>query len=291
MKTSGNGRRGRRTPALTAAFAVLRFLAESDQGFSLTAIHRGTGLNKSTCFSTLRQLERLGVAIREGTAYRLGSVLIHLGQAAARNGGALDLARPVLWRLRRETRLTAMIARPENGRLAVIETFEPTTEVHVRVPVGIPLHPTTGALGKCWLAFLPQAEARGLLEREGVPRFTARSHRSVESYRRDLERARRRGYADSLEEFASGVHAVAAPVFGPDHRVTIILGLAGFSSVLTRKRLLEAGARLRVEADRISAVVGTGIVPAGGSPTSPGRPGATRRARTTINPPRPAGGA
>lgn len=254
LPTVMNSGRRRRTPALTAAVAILRFLGDSPAGAApLGAIHRELAMSRSSCFAALRQLDRLQMVARdEGGRYRLGPALIQLGQAAARGGGVLEAVRPVLWRLHQQTRLTAIVARRQGARIVVVDTFEPADEVHVRVPVGVPLHLTSGALGKCLLAFSPSSEVTQVLRAEGVRRFTERSHRTVAAYLEDLQRVRRRGFAVSFEEFAAGVHAVAAPVLGPDGAVTVVMALAGFSSVYTRERMRVEGPRLRAAAAAVS---------------------------------------
>lgn len=247
-----------RTPALTAAFAILRFLARvPDRTGSLSEISRAVALNKSTCLNILRQLEQLQVVARaDGRYYRLSTSLIALGQAAAGPAGLLDLVRPILWRLHHETRLTALAARRDGLHVVVVDSFEPATEVHVRVPVGVPFHLTTGALGKCVLAFMPAAEVRALLARVGVKRFTERSARSVRQYVAALAEVRRQGYATSLGEFAPDVHAVAAPVLDPTGTVALVMALAGFSSSLPPNRVRREALRLKAAAAAVMDTLG-----------------------------------
>jgi DNA-binding IclR family transcriptional regulator len=78
------------------------------------------------------------------------------------------------------------------------------------------LHNT--ALGKAWLSSLPAAVLVEKVHKMVLPPKTEKTIIDKERLLADIERARRRGYAMSKEEYLPGLITISAPLFDPQTR-------------------------------------------------------------------------
>jgi DNA-binding IclR family transcriptional regulator len=107
-------------------------------------------------------------------------------------------------------------------RLSIVENNERITWVYAVVGTRrslridpsfnfeVSLH--SHATGKAWLMTLPAAQVAVLLERQGMQALTPQTCTDLAALQSELEAARRRGFATTVEENEIGVVAVAAPV-------------------------------------------------------------------------------
>lgn len=244
-------------PSVRAAMRILKHLRKHSNQ-SLTEISRALALNKSTCLNILKELQAHNVVTFDESSkrYSLGYALIGLGTAAAQSFRWFDLTRPLLHELHRSTGMATMAAQRVGDHLVVVDGVEPTNRVHVSVPRGVPLHIASGALGKCYLAFVDPQERHALIGRLGLPRFSPNTITELSDFERELATVREQGYAESYGEFAEGINAVAAPVFDATGTLLIILGVAGLSTAMPPRQMRLFGEQLRVAGRRLSAVIG-----------------------------------
>lgn len=247
-------------PAVESAIRILNFLKErTHRPWGVSELSRSLQLNKSTCFNILRSLARHGLLAYDGASkkYGLGSALIELGGAASAATSRADVAKPFLRDLFDELQLTCLLGQRFQDRVIIVDRVEAQDAFRITIPIGqaLPLGP--GALGRCFLAHLSDAEmdrlwARGVLEQaEG-----RRGQRYPQMIKKALGEVRRRGFAESFGEVAKGVNAAAAPIFDPRGQVILALGVIGFASLLPPRRLARCGRRLREVSGLISRVIG-----------------------------------
>lgn len=133
--------------ALERGLAVLDALGEAARPIPLAELARRTGFHKSTLLRVLASLERCRYAVRLADGrYRLGPVLLRLGQAYAQGFDLRAALEPVLVRLAAETHEAAsFFIREGEGRVALARV-EGRQEVRDVVPIGAVL-PLQGAAG------------------------------------------------------------------------------------------------------------------------------------------------
>ncbi|MBI2529243.1 MAG: IclR family transcriptional regulator [Candidatus Rokubacteria bacterium] len=248
-----------RVPAIDGAVRVLRCLATRGEGVGVTEIGRACHLSKSTAHGIVKALEAHGfvVTVEPSKRYVLGAGLVRLAEAARSQRTAVLLARPPLEEVARQTRLGCFLAAPYGAtEFLVLEKAESSRAVKVTVSVGERFPLTAGALGKAYLAWLPDAEIRETLRRVPLPRMTPRSIRSTRQYLAELERVRRQGFGANYDEYYAGTHALAAPVFDPSGRIVLLLLTVGFAADLPAARMTTDGRLLRAAADRVTEALG-----------------------------------
>ena len=139
--------------------------------------------------------------------------------------------------LRDQTGETANLGVLEGHEIVYVGQQAAHEALAVRVPLGTrrPLH--CSALGKAFLAFLPDSEIDQLIQKGGLAPRTPRTIIEPQTLKRDFQLVRERGYAIDDEETFEGGRCIAAPIY--DHRQQIIasIGISGPSTRLTLDKL------------------------------------------------------
>lgn len=254
---------GYRVPALEHAIKLLRFLKQRNhRPWGVSELSRGVKVNKSTCFTILRTLQQHGfVAYDEATKkYSLGTALIELGGAVASAVSGAVVAKPFLLDLFEELRLTSLLGRRVQDKVVIIDKAEVLDDFRVTVPLGQVLPLASGAMGRSLLSRMRDSEVERLLRSEVVLGQRLRKGPAVARIRRELEEARRRGYAESLGEIQAGINSVAAPIFDHQGNAVLTIGVIGLGSALPPRTLPRCGRKVREVASLITRAIG-GIEP------------------------------
>jgi DNA-binding IclR family transcriptional regulator len=254
---------GYRVPALEHAIKLLRFLKERNhRPWGVSELSRGVKVNKSTCFTILRTLQRHGFVAYDGTTkkYSLGTALIELGGAVASAASGAVVAKPFLVDLFEELRLTSLLGRRVQDKVVIIDKAEVLDDFRVTVPLGQVLPLASGAMGRSLLSRMRESEVERILRSEVIVGQRVRKVAAMARVRRELEEARRRGYAESLGEIQAGINSVAAPIFDHQAHAVLAIGLIGLGSALPPRTLPRCGRKVREVASLITRAIG-GIEP------------------------------
>lgn len=194
---------------LDKAVGILAALAERGP-LSLAGLVEATGVSRPTAHRLAAALEAHRLVGRDGQGrYRLGLRLLGWAGAAGGETHLVEMARPVLARLRDETGESAQLfVRDGDGRVCVAASERPVG-LRDTVPVGAVLSLDRGSGGKVLLAFAPDAD-----------RFPG-----VDPS--ELDAVRRRGWAASVAEREEGVASVSAPVLDPSGRLRAAISVSG----------------------------------------------------------------
>jgi IclR family acetate operon transcriptional repressor len=144
--------------------------------------------------------------------YALGARLVPLGQVAGTMLGAW--AQPVLTDLVDALGESANLAVLDGDAVTYIGQVPSRHSMRMFTEVGrrVPVHCT--GVGKALLAQLPEATARELLERGGMPRRTAKTVTDVDELLAQLPQIAEQGYALDDGEQETGVRCIAVAVPG-----------------------------------------------------------------------------
>ena len=268
-----------RVPAVAHAIAILRYLRDAPPDRATAAgIARALGLNRSSAYNILRTLEADLFVTRNPAShqYELGPTLAELGSRSSRTPA--DYAAHFLERVRAtwpDLEYACIVAQPlPNDTFLVIDKLESRQPIKVTVEVGERFPATAAALGKAYLAWLPQAVVERVLAGP-LPAYTPTSITDPERFKEELARVRRLGYSESRREYYPGNNAVASPIFGPAGDVVLVACVLGFAEDLTDVDLPGCGARLRDITAEVTRAIG-GLPPCntgdtGGMATPRGR--------------------
>ena len=137
---------------LDRGLRVLRVLAATPGGLSITALAQEIGVNRTVVYRLVATLEQHGLARRDGSG-RLHVGLGVLGLSRGLQPVLRELAGPVLRQLAEKVGCTAHLTVADGGEALAIAVVEPSwTDYHVAYRVGA-RHPLDrGAAGRAILA-------------------------------------------------------------------------------------------------------------------------------------------
>jgi IclR family acetate operon transcriptional repressor len=237
--------------AVERAVAVLDTLAEAVE-LGTNEIARRTGINASSVSRLLATLAAAGLVdqVDETGRYRLGLRLVELGNAALARLDLRELARPHLRTLVEATGETATLSVPGERDAITIDFVQSPLSVQSVARLGRPSVGHATATGKVMLAFGSGAP-RGRPER-----FTPRTIVDPVALGRELDRVRKQGVAEAVEEREPGLAAIAAPVLGRHDELLAVLGVQGPSERFRGAALRDAVEPLRAATRALSLGLG-----------------------------------
>ncbi|MCZ7645135.1 MAG: IclR family transcriptional regulator [Planctomycetota bacterium] len=245
-------------PALRAALRVMVQLCESRDAQGVTELGKALGLNKNMVFRILRTLDEEGWVVRENESakYRMSLRPFHYASMpVGRMNLRLAALEPLkeLWTRTGESTYLAIL---DEDRVMYLENFDATGSIKIAGKVGGRYFLHCSAPGKALIAYAPDAYLEDLA-RKGFERLTPKSICRLDKLRDDLALVRERGFAVDIEEYATGLMCLAAPVFDHTGRAAGTVG----TSVLTlnysvRRMLNELGPLVKAAARTVSSAMG-----------------------------------
>jgi DNA-binding IclR family transcriptional regulator len=99
-------------------------------------------------------------------------------------------------------------------QVTILDIVEARGELGITAPIGSTIPLFAGAVGKVFLASMPEDQADKIIQTKGLPRFTDNSIVDRNVYFSELKQVKESGYAVDDEEYIMGVRAVASPLIG-----------------------------------------------------------------------------
>lgn len=242
---------------LAKVLSIFEVLDRAPGGLQLRHISDQTGLNKSTAYRFLSNLERAGYLVRDLTgAYLIGPRLVHLGANSAYQSTICRLSRPIMEDLWHETSETVNLGTLDRAEVLYLDVLESPHQFRLSSQKGMrrPLNCT--ALGKTILAWSTPETRDELLAHCEFERRTPHSIIRSADLLSELGRIQRRGYAVDDEEVETGACCVAAPIFDSSGLITASISVAGPVTRLAHNRIPEIAALANEAAARISRSLG-----------------------------------
>lgn len=214
-------------PALAQGLSVLALFSRERPVLTAPEICEALGLPRASAFRLLVTLERAGY-IRRGAderSYRLGPGLLNRGFAYLASLDLVDVAQPVLQKLRDETGLSAHMAVRDGREVVYVARVAAMTTVASSVHIGtrFPAHATI--MGRMLLLDMAEDELKQLFPERKLPAATPQTPANIAALRALLAQDRARGYAVSNSFFERGVSAVATPVRDATGRIAAAINV------------------------------------------------------------------
>jgi DNA-binding IclR family transcriptional regulator len=236
-----------RTPVGVLDRCVSIIDAVSGGARSFSEIVRDTGLNPSTAHRMIGALEAHGFLFQVGGyGYALGPRFLALATTAMRELPLRRLARPALERLARFTGEGAQLFVRDGDMRVCVDSVQSGQELRTIVQVGASLPLDKGSAGKVLLAWGPTGSASRIVASAEDP----------DRLERDLEVARRRGWAYSNGEREVGVASVSAPVRGPGDELLAAVSASGPTMRILPARAKDFAPAVIEAATEIEAALG-----------------------------------
>jgi DNA-binding IclR family transcriptional regulator len=241
-----------RVASARRSLAILDVLAD-EPALGTNEIARRLGTSASTTSRQLATLVEAGLVEHVPTTgrSRLGIRLVALATSVLARLDVRAIAHPHLEALASEFSETATLSVPGDPDAITVDVVRSPRYIADGSQLGRPSIAHATAAGKVMLAFDGARPARELQS------YTPRTITDAQELEAEVDRVRRRGWADAFEEREVGLNAIAAPVWASDGALAGIIALQGpiprFGRVAARGALPE----LRERADAISTELGS----------------------------------
>lgn len=241
-----------RVASARRSLAILDVLAD-EPSLGTNEIARRLGTSASTTSRQLATLVEAGLVehVPATGRYRLGIRLVALATSVLARLDVRAIAHPHLEALASELGETATLSVPGDPDAITVDVVRSARYIADGSRLGRPSIAHATAAGKVMLAFDGTRPARELQA------YTPRTITDPLELEAEIERVRRRGWADAFEEREIGLNAIAAPVWSSDGSLAGIIALQGPIPRFGRAAARAALPSLRERAVAISAELGS----------------------------------
>lgn len=193
--------------ALARGLEVLRCFRAGAGALGNQDLARRTGLPKATISRITYTLTELGYLRydRDSGRYAPGHGVLALGLGLLAGLEVRQLAKPAMQALAQDTGGAVALGAFDGDAMAYVEAIHGSSALYLRLPVGYRVG-MDSAMGRAYLAVVPDAERSGLLAKLGPADRVADA--TIQRYRADL---RDTGCCFAIGEWQSGINAAAAP--------------------------------------------------------------------------------
>ncbi|HEY6496390.1 MAG TPA: IclR family transcriptional regulator [Trebonia sp.] len=218
--------------SLERGLALLGTFTADRPALGISELAQRLGLTRSTTHRYVATLARLGYLSQDDSTrkYRLGIRVLDLGLTMLGSLELREIAAPHLQRLTATTGYTSNLAIRDDTDVILIDRIRgrPSRYHHLEftLHVGSRIPCYCSATGKALLAFLPQPDLDGLLDRVELQPRGPRSITSRVALIAELAQVRRTGIALNDEELESGLRSIAVPVRSRTGPVVAAINLA-----------------------------------------------------------------
>lgn len=218
----------RGTPSVfLRSFAVLDYIVRAGRPVLAADIADHLGLPKPTIYRMIEQFESEGFLHRQFMSRRVavGPRLTDFAFDILRSTVQYAPRRQILNTLVAEAGETCNLGSLDGGQIVYFDRVEAThwpLQLHFRIGSRVPLHCT--AIGKLFLAFLPDQKRAMLLDQIELGPLTQATITTMAGLEAEIEQVQRERLAVDREEYIAGVVCLAAPVFNA--RQEIAAGIA-----------------------------------------------------------------
>lgn len=224
--------------AVGITLEIIDYLHEHERA-RVTEIANELGRSKGTVHCHLATLLEDEHVVKDDEEYRLGLRYLELGERVKDRLGIYDVVTDELDDLAATCDELVQFATEEHGRAVYLYKQGGDRAVQTASTVGKREYLHCISLGKAILAHYPRDRIEEIVDRHGLPAYTAQTITTRDDLFDDLETIRERGYAFDDEEKIEGLRCVAAPVMAGEDEVLGAVSISGPSRRMTGDRYRE----------------------------------------------------
>jgi DNA-binding IclR family transcriptional regulator len=239
------------TQAIDRAAELLSLVVLADEPPAFGDLVSDTGLAKSTASRLLQALERHRLVHRvDAGGYEAGPLFALYASRHEPADELIHLAQPTLEAISAATGETVNLAVVRGNAVVQIAQIDSRFLLGTTNWVDVDVPPHCSALGKVFFA-------EGVIPTPHVPMEARTQHTVTDPHalERELETARRDGYAQAFGELEIGLDAIAAPVHDRTGKAIAAIGISGPSDRINHD-LRQLGELLKSHAQELSMVLG-----------------------------------
>jgi len=192
---------------------ILKLLAESSEGMTLTEIGSELGLPKTSTFDIVQTLRKTHFLRESNKRYAIGFMASEIGEAYSKGKDLCGVTQPHLMRLADALNMAGSLVIYDRGTLNYAIEHRPIGSIVSPVASSGMDFVHASASGKSLIAFMSEARQRRALSLLTFKQFTERTIGNAVDFMEELERIRDRGYAIDDREFNELMICISTPVF------------------------------------------------------------------------------
>jgi IclR family transcriptional regulator, KDG regulon repressor len=194
------------------ALSVLEALVEAERPQRLTELANALSMTKPNVYRLLGTLSHLGYVQQdaETSLYRPTLKVWEMGATLVGRVDLVSAAAPCIRRLSEAARESTQLAVFDQGYAVYVDKVDSPQPLKAITSIGSRVPASCVSTGKAMLAWLPDESVRAAMKL--IRKFTPNTKDKRRDVDKDLEDARRLGYAVNRGEWRVGVCGIAAPV-------------------------------------------------------------------------------
>ncbi|HEX9557841.1 MAG TPA: IclR family transcriptional regulator [Reyranella sp.] len=241
-------------PALAQGLGILSLFGSDHRSFTAPEIAKKLALPRTKVFRLLQTLQSMDYLRCEPDKRRfsLGPALLSRGFEYLASLDMVEVAQPILQRLRDRTGLSAHMAIRDGREIIYVSRFAARSTIASSVNIGtrFPVHATI--MGRMTICEMSDRELAQLFRDQPLKRFTKQTPTTLKALKALLAGDRARGYAVSQAFFEAGVSAIAAPVRDGAGRIVAAINVTAVNAHIDEQAMhgelkdavLEAAAKI-----------------------------------------------
>lgn len=197
---------------------ILKCVANSEKGCTLTSITNTTGISKGTAFPILSTLTDYGFLYKspQSNLYTIGAECFSTGYSFLNNIDIFDVITDTMDEIVHECSEICQLGTFQNGEVLYIAKSEPYRAIKLMSNVGRSLPAYASALGKCLLSSLSDEEIKELYS-TGLKPLTQNTITDINSLLEQIDNVRINNYAFEKGESSPDIECIAVPLKCHDH--------------------------------------------------------------------------
>jgi len=255
--------------SLERGLAVIRAFDAEHREMTLSEVARQTGLTRATARRFLLTLASLGYVAAHDGRFALRPRVLELGFSYLSTLSLTDVAQPHMERYVARVNESSSISVLDDLDIVYVVRVPTRRIMSIVIAVGTRLPAWVTSMGRVLLAGLPEHRLEDHLSRIRMEPFTRKTVPSLDELRREIDRARERGWALVDQELEMGLRSAAVPIREPDGTVGSAINVsvhAGRTTAAELRRDFLPGLHecaAAIEADLRAAGTGARTLPRG----------------------------
>jgi IclR family acetate operon transcriptional repressor len=211
---------------VTKALRLLAHLAIAKEPVALAEISRALKLPKPTTYRLAQSIECSGFVHKDPLTrrYSLGAAFEELALNALRHGVGHAPRRLLMNALAEKLGARVNLVVLKAGNLSFVQWVDSTAPLRVDFASDMPMPVHGSASGKLLLAFASKELQEHMLRSAPFPSYTKKTITTARTFARELEKIRKRGFAEDDQELFPGVNCLAVPI--SNRKGEVVAGLA-----------------------------------------------------------------
>ncbi|MCX7916540.1 MAG: IclR family transcriptional regulator [bacterium] len=241
---------------LSKGIDVLETLKEGSNFMTFNELQKKMNIPRTTLYRILKTLINRNLVIYENNKYKLGYGFLSFTKKILSEISLREISSPYLKRICEKTEETVELIIPDGDAILYIDKVESPQSIKLVAQTGSrykTLH--ASAPGKILLTY-DENIFKNFMRRKKLEKITKKTITEKEKLKKEIEKIRKRGWAYDIGEARIDVTRIACPIFNYDGKLIGIIGIAGPSYRLNRKKIKNFGEMLKNMCNEISKKIG-----------------------------------